>query len=269
MIRSAIALAAIVLLSAETAAQAPEPQPPAPAGDAELAKKLANPVASLISVPLQLNYDCCVGPDDDGAFVLNIQPVIPFRAGENLDLIVRTILPLRYTEGSSSNDAEGFGFGDTTQSFFFAPPPKNGLTLAAGPVILWPTGTEGYGSGKWGAGITGLALKQQGPVTYGALANHIWSVAGSENRPDISNTFLQPFFNYTWPDTTGLIVNLESSYDWERDQWTIPLNTGVSHIYDFSGQKVSLGAQARVYLDRPEGGPDWGLRFVATFLFPK
>jgi hypothetical protein len=30
---------------------------------------------------------------------------------------------------------------------------------------------------------------------------------------------------------------------------------------------VSLGAQARAWLDRPDGGPDWSLRVVATCLF--
>jgi hypothetical protein len=266
MIRTVLALAALIFVSGQAVAQ--EQAEPAGYSDEELAKKLANPVASLVSVPLQLNYDCCYAPDDNGAWLLNVQPVMPFALNDNLNLIVRTILPLHYREGRSSVDGEGFGFGDTTQSFFFAPPPNNGLTLAAGPVIYWPTGSEGYESGKWGAGITGLALKQQGHVSYGLLANHIWSVAGSENRPDISSTFLQPFYNYTWPDTTSFIINLESTYDWEREQWTIPLNTGISRIYNFSGQKVSLGAQARAWLDRPDGGPDWGLRFVATFLFP-
>ena len=263
MVRTVFALTALVFLSAEAMAQE------AGHSDAELAKKLSNPVSSLISLPFQLNYDCCSGPDDDAAWVLNVQPVMPFALNDQWNMIVRTILPLHYREGRSSIDGEGFGFGDTTQSFFFSPQPVNGLTWAVGPAFLWPTGSEGYESGKWGAGPTGLLLKQDGPLTYGLLANHIWSVAGAENRADISNTFLQPFFNYTWPDSTGFLINLESTYDWERDEWTIPLNTGFSHVYNISGQRVSLAANARVYLDRPDGGPDWGLRFVATFLFPK
>jgi hypothetical protein len=263
MIRTALGLTALAFLSAEATAQE------AANSEAELAKKLANPVSSLISLPLQLNYDCCVGPDNDSAWVLNVQPVMPFALNDKWNMIVRTIVPLHYREGSSSIDGEGFGFGDTTQSFFFSPQSVNGLTWAVGPAFLWPTGSEGYESGKWGAGPTGLVLKQQGHMTYGILANHIWSVAGAENRPNISSTFLQPFFNYTWPSSTGFLINLESTYDWERDEWTIPLNTGVSHVFKFGEQRVSLAANARVYLDRPDGGPDWGLRFVATFLFPK
>ena len=267
MIRNTLIAAALVTASGSALAQ--EPTQSAGNSEAELAKKLANPVSSLISLPLQLNYDCCVGPDNDSAWVLNVQPVIPFTLNDNWNMIVRTIVPVHYREGRSNNPGEGFGLGDTTQSFFFSPKPVNGLTWAVGPAFLWPTGSGGFQTGKWGVGPTGLVLKQGGHMTYGLLANHIWSVAGQESRSDISNTFLQPFFNYTWPDSTGFLINLESTYDLEREEWTIPLNTGVSHMYKFGEQRVSLAANARVYLDRPDGGPDWGLRFVATFLFPK
>ncbi|MES1198643.1 MAG: hypothetical protein ABUS48_01530 [Pseudomonadota bacterium] len=232
--------------------------------DAELAQKLANPVVSLISVPLQYNYDCCTGVSD-ARWTLNVQPVLPFALNARWNLIVRTIVPIIDQEGEPDHS----GFGDTTQSFFFAPPSKNSLTWAVGPVFYYPTGTDGLSSAKWGAGPTALVLKQTGHVTYGALVNQIWSFAGAGSHPSISTTFLQPFFNYTYPDTTGISVNLESTYDWKHDQWTIPLNVGISHIYAFTGQRVSLGATGRVYLDSPRGGPGWGLRFVATFLFPK
>jgi hypothetical protein len=238
--------------------------------DAELAKQLSNPVASLISVPLQNNYDCCYGPEDAGRYTLNIQPVVPVTLTEDWNVIIRTILPVIWQDETVAGDEESFGFGDITQSFFFTPAkPKNGLVWGVGPAILYPLGNDAIGTEKWAIGPTGLLLKQEGPHTFGILANHLWSVAGQENRDDVSATFLQPFYSYAYPDSTTISVNLESSYDWEHDQWTVPLNVGASHIYKFGPQRVSLGVQGRYYLDAPDEGPDWGLRLVATLLFPK
>ena len=55
----------------------------------ELAKELQNPLAHLISVPMQLNYDKDIGPNEDGAlWQLNIQPVYPFTLNEDWHLIL-------------------------------------------------------------------------------------------------------------------------------------------------------------------------------------
>jgi len=239
--------------------------------DAELAKQLSNPVASLISVPLQNNYDCCYGPEDAGRYTLNIQPVIPMKLGEDWNLIIRTIVPVVWEDATVAGGDESFGFGDVTQSFFFSPrkPGPSGIVWGVGPAILYPLGNDELGTEKWGLGPTALVLKQSGPTTVGLLANHIWSVAGQENRDDVSTTFIQPFYGYAYPDSTSITINLEASYDWEHEAWNVPLNAGVSHIYKFGQQRVSLGIQGRYYLKRPEEGPEWGMRFVATFLFPE
>ena len=237
---------------------------------AELAKKLANPVASLISVPLQNNYDCCYGPSDGYRYTLNVQPVVPISIAPEWNLIVRTIVPIIHQEEPAPGVGDATGFGDTVQTFFFSPKAaRNGLTLAAGPVFLWPTGGSDLSGEKWGAGPSALVLKQQGHVTMGVLANHLWSYAGDAARPGVSASFVQPFFTYTYPSSTALSMSVEATYDWKADQWNAPLVAGVSRVYRFGQQRVQLGAQGKVYLDKPAGGPDWGLRFNVVFLFPR
>jgi hypothetical protein len=262
---SALIAAAFSALIA-TPAWAEDEAPAHEAGsDAELARQLANPVSSLISLPFQFNYDCCHEPGDSGRWLLNVQPVVPLNLSEDWNLIIRTIVPMIYDEGT-----EQTGFGDTTQSFFFSPShPQNGLTWAIGPALYYPTGTDGLSAAQWGAGPTALVLKQQGRVTYGFLANHIWSFAGDEDSADLSTTFIQPFFNYTFPDSTGILINSESTYDWEHDQWTVPINVGLSHMYQVGDQRLQLALVGRAYLEAPDNGPDWGVRFVTTFLFPR
>ena len=87
----------------------------------ELAKKLNNPVASLISVPLQFNYDTGFGPKDADKLTLNVQPVIPVSINEDWNVIVRTIVPVVYQESIADGIDSKFGLGDTLQSFFFSP----------------------------------------------------------------------------------------------------------------------------------------------------
>ncbi len=240
----------------------------------ELAKKLANPVAALISVPFQLNYDEKIGPTESGhRWLLNLQPVVPITLSEEWNVISRTILPIVSQQDVSAGAGSQSGLGDIVQSVFFSPkaPTAGGWIWGAGPVLLLPTGTDDLLSAKkWGLGPTAVLLKQDQGWTYGALANHIWSVAGDKGRPDISTTFLQPFLAYTTPTAWTYSVNTESTYDWENKQWSVPLNALVSKVTKIDSQLLSVGGGVRYWADGPDSGPHgWGLRLVVTFLFPK
>ncbi len=254
------------------------------AAAAELAKKLANPVASLISVPIQNNLDFGIGSANAMRYTANIQPVIPFSLGEDWNLITRTIVPVIYAESPVQGGSDKSGLGDIVQSFFFSPKaPVGGWILAAGPVLLYPTATDkALGFGKWGAGPTALALQQNHGWTYGLLVNHLWSYANAGryaasdagdasdgSGAQVNATFIQPFVSYTTKTFTTFGVNTESTYDWEHSQWTVPVNVSVSQLLKLGKQPIQLSLGAKYYADGPSGGPDWGLRFTVTFLFPK
>ena len=240
------------------------------ANEADLAQQLANPVASLISVPIQGNIDFGVGPGDGTRSVTNIQPVIPFELRENWNLISRTILPVIDQEGIDLAGAtDAFGLGDTVQSFFISPKSSDPI-WGLGPVFLLPTATDDLlGGEQWGAGPTGLVLRQSGHWTYGALANHLWSFAGDDARNDVNATFLQPFVSYITDSKTTFGLSLESTYDWDGGEWNVPANFVVSQLLKIGDQPVQIFGGVRYYLDKPDGGPEWGLRFGMTFLFPQ
>ncbi|HEV2804277.1 MAG TPA: hypothetical protein VGW57_05010 [Chthoniobacterales bacterium] len=238
--------------------------------EAELAKQLQNPVASLISVPFQNNFDFNLGSNDDGfKYTLNFQPVIPVSLGKDWNLIIRTIVPIISQNDVIPNTSQS-GLGDIVQSFFFSPKkPVGGLILGFGPVLLYPTATDSLlGSEQWGAGPTGLVLKQTGGWTYGLLFNHIWSYTRESGRNYVSSTFLQPFISYTTKTKTTFGLNTESTYDWHNSQWTIPINLSVSQLIKVGKMPVSLGLGVKYYAETPSGGPDWGVRFIVTPLFP-
>jgi len=242
--------------------------------DADLAQELTNPLADLITVPIQMNFDGDIGLDDKGEKVTtNIQPVIPFEVNENWNLITRTIVPIVYQDNVFPGKGSQFGLGDISPSLFFSPkaPTANGLIWGIGPVFLLPTASDSkLGSEKWGAGPSAVGLVMNGAWTYGVLANHVWSFAGDDDRADINNTFIQPFVAYTWPSAWTVVVQSESSYNWDTENWSVPLNLGVSKLVRFGRLPVSLQGAIGYWAESPKLGPE-GFRFrlQANVVLPK
>ena len=238
----------------------------------ELAKKLANPVANLISFPLQNNTDYGIGQYNGSKNTLNIQPVIPIQLSPKLNLITRFILPLISQRDITGPGTKETGLSDLSATAFFAPSnTKNGLIWGAGPAFLIPTGTDDFlTTKKWGVGPSGLVLKQAKALTFGFLVNQIWSFAGSKDRPDVNQMFLQPFFTHNWKSGAGLGINAEITQNWSTSTTLAFINPIVTGVTKLGKQTVSLGVGPRIPVAGPsESRPDFGFRAVLTFVFPK
>ncbi len=239
---------------------------------AELAKKLANPVASLISVPFQNNMDAGIGEFNGTRNTLNIQPVIPIKLSAAVNLITRIVLPVVSQHDIYGEGTQQSGLSDAVASAFFSPAEaKNGLIWGAGPAFLIPAATDDLlGTKKFGVGPTALVLKQTNGWTIGALVNQLWSVAGDEDRPDVNQLFLQPFVNYNWKSGAGMGVNSEVTQNWEGNTTSAFINPTVSGVTKLGKQIVSLVVGPRIQVAAPEGTKaDFGVRTVIVFVFPK
>jgi hypothetical protein len=240
----------------------------------DLAKKLSNPVADLISVPFQGNWNHGIGPDAEGdQYYVNVQPVIPFHLNKDWNLISRTILPVVTQNDILPGSGNQYGLGNTQQSLFFSPvKPTHGIIWGVGPIAYLHTASDQLlGPDKWGAGPTGVALWQGGPWTAGILANQIWSFAGDSDEADINQAYFQPFIAYTTKDAWTFSLNSESTYYWDSQEWSVPFNAQIQKLVHFDKQPIALYVGARYWAVTEEGvGPnDWGVRAGMTFLFPK
>lgn len=246
-------------------------EPPAEEGAAELSKKLSNPVSSLISFPVQSNFDFGMGQGSGWRFTMNVQPVIPVALNKDWNLISRTIVPIIHQGNVIAQGTGQSGLGDVVQSFFLSPNKAEPFIWGAGPVVLVPTATNNFlGSKQLGIGPTAVVLKQQGPWTTGVLWNHIWRVAGGSSRPRVNSDFFQPFLSYSTRDGWSYTLNTESVYDWTGNHWAIPINVQIAKIVRFGTQPVSFGGGIRCWATSPQGGPQGcGFRIIVTGIFPK
>jgi hypothetical protein len=264
---------ALLAFAAVSTALAEEPSPSGTDDSAELAKKLSNPIANLISVPIKYSWDTGIGPAEADRSTYIVQPVIPFEISTDWNLITRTIMPV-YIDSQSPvpGGKKASGAGDILQSFFFSPkaPTSSGWIWGVGPAISYPTASnDSLGSGKWSAGPTVVLLKQESGWTYGLLANQLWSFAGSDNRQNVSAAFVQPFVSYTTKTYTTYGLNTQSTYDWKTSQWTAPVYLSVAQLVKFGKQPVSFQLSYHNFVEHPLYAPDWGVDFQATLLFPK
>jgi hypothetical protein len=262
-----MALAAAVLLSTGVWAAGESAE--------ELAKKIQNPVADLISVPFQNNFNFNVGPEDDLQYVLNIQPVVPIHLSTDWNLITRTIVPVISQPGFTPDQDRVNGMGDIQFTGFLSPSNSEGLIWGAGPIVQFPTNTDDrLGNDRWGLGASAVALKMSkgSPWVYGALVNNVWSVGGSDSDPSYSNLLIQPFLNYNFTGGFYLSSAPVITAAWKADsgdRWTVPLGGGIGKIVHLGRLPLNLQLQAYYNVVTPDDGADWQLRFQIQFLFPK
>lgn len=237
---------------------------------AELAKKVQNPLANLVTLPLQANFNGGVGPYDRQAFNLNVQPVIPF-PGKKWNIIARTIIPVNSVPQGETDSI--FGIGDTSLSLFWSPAKASKLVWGVGPAISIPTASnsEVLGSGKLSLGPTGVLFYQVGKWTMGGVASNIWSVAGDSDRDDVNFFLAQYFVNYNFGGGWALGTAPIITANWKADsgnEWTIPWGLQVSKVTHFGSRPVNLLLGYYENSEYPEGGAENQVRIQVNFMFP-
>ncbi len=270
-----ISLFAAMLLGLGLSAQAS-----AAMTDAEttaLAKQSQNPVASLISLPFELNYNGEFGPNNGNQAVLNVKPVIPVSIGENWNLINRAIIPVVSQPGIPGGPNRQNGLGDTVYQGFISPKKTGEWIWGAGAQLNIPTHTdETLGNKHWAAGPSAVVLTMPGNWVYGAVASQAWDFADSGNDGSdegISALTVQPFVNYNfghgWYVVSAPVLTANWKAEKSSDEWTIPVGGGVGRVFAVGGQHINARMAYYYNVEKPEFGAQWDLQFSLFFLFPK
>ena len=283
--RASIVLNTLVLLASihgtalaqqtsTTQTHAADPPEDHSAEAADVAKQLANPIANMVSIPFQFNWQVHIAPFDSTRFLLNFQPVVPMTLNDNWNLIMRFILPFMGQPVTSLGGFPESGTSDITLSLFFSPS-KSKLIWGVGPAFGIPTSTDPQlTSGKFSVGPTAVVLRQEGPWTVGALVNQLWSygsVASYFTR-SVNQMFLQPFVAYQMKHTVTLTLDSESTFDWEASsdqRSTVPIIALISKVTRLGPFPFSIQGGAGYYVWRPDGAQHWLVRLNFVLILPR
>ena len=275
-------LAAVTVPSVGAAAEAHEGK----SAD-EVAKELANPASSLAFLSFKNQYRTYTGDlpdaDDQDNYTLLFQPVFPFpladtASGGKANLFVRPAIPVVFDQpvpelNGASLDWDGVtAMGDWGFDVLYGVTEKNGLIWAFGAVGTLPMATDSdVASKQWRLGPELLIAKQEKWGLYGFFPSHQWDIGGWGEGKDnsYSTTQLEPVFKYL-PGGGWAVGSLPiMTYDWEAEEWTIPLNLTVSKTVSWGNMPVKVELELNYYVEQPdEFGPEWMIGFNITPVVP-
>ena len=245
---------------------------------AAMARVLQDPLAYISAI--MTDNDIYVGTGDgEASTVLQIQPVYSLNF-DGFSLIPRAVIPVmglapnaqlppinEPTPGGSTR----WGLGDTAIQAFYAPKTTGAWKWGIGPQVSLRTRTRSSHAGAgWGGGAAGVLVGGIGDNTSVAIiAGHMWGQNG------FSTTLIQPNIYYNFPKLSGIAVAYNAAITYDHsirsgDKLQLPLGATLSQTSSLGGGyglELAIGAYA--YPVKPDGGPDWSLKFQINLVLPR
>ena len=236
----------------------------------ELAAELSNPNTAVATLTFKNQFRWFEGdlPDADNqsSYTLLFQPAFPFVLDSGNKILWRPAVPFIVDQPVIDPLDGGFGnktgLGDIVFDLAYAPQKEGGQLLAYGIIASLPTATDdSLGSDRWTLGPEVLLGIIKSKSIMGIFPNHQWDIGGSGDA-DINLTSTQIFYTHLpgggWNVGTGPNI----TYDWENEQWTVPLQINIGKTVVWNGRPWKLSAELNYYVEKSDAfGPEWMLSF--------
>lgn len=274
----------------------------------KIAKMTANPIGAAWMLWSQNDYTWYEGDAISGTETFNsfkFQPVMPFPltlGGEDWNLLFRPVFQYQSVPldkdvselvgvapdviqadedlaaiASTAFDDRTTGIGDTALLALLGPNRLDGAVWGVGVTQIFPTAAEDVlGQEKWQAGPAVLwanLAPNPGGFNVGFLAQHWWSYAGEDDRPDTSLTDIQYFINYRYNKTVLIGMTPNIRYNWEADdsddRLTFPVGLGISNVVKLGKLPVRFAAEVQYSVISPDNiGSEWNFRVLLIPVIP-
>lgn len=239
----------------------------------ETAKQLANPNTPLASLTLKNQWTHWEGSLLDGngldSETLLFQPSFPFPINETDSIFLRPAFPFLVDQpvvDAAGNVTRETGFGDMGLDLAFGRTTKSGFLTAVGMVGGIPIGENGLSSNTWTLGPELFLGKISRTGVLGAFTTHQWNVSGPR---ETSLTTIQPIATFLPGGGWAVGTTGSMSYNWETDQWTIPIQMQISRTMKFGKLPVKMALEANYYIEKPDAlGQEWMIGFNITPVVP-
>ncbi len=286
------------LAQAEAGAEKAKGDNKAQMSDAEVSLQLNNPVSNLWQISMQNDMtirDIKGGPDNQILNNFKFQPVMPIPLTDEWRVVVRPVFqlnaynipevasgppvkggpagiplpPVGPPTGSFSTDV---GLGDTIfLTAFSNAPPKSKWQYGFGPTWIFPTATDDtLGARKWAVGPAAAAiyLGDPGSVIAGGLVQHWWSFGGPGDV-DVNLTDIQYVLKYRVTDTFSIGFAPNIQYNWENDDWSVPVGGGLDFTVKIGKTLMKLAFEVHYHVETFEGFDNqWNFRLLLSPVLP-
>ena len=232
-----------------------------------------------LALPVELDADS--GASNGDATILRIAPLYGFGSLGKMKVVHINLITIADAPGGvpgrpgNPNPEPGdrvFGLGDLVHASFLTANTSGNFSWGAGVMLSIPIATDDkLGSGKWSVGPSFRIGYKSGPWNVGAFGGQIWSIAGDDERNDVSQLIVRGAVRRQLPNNWYFVSAPIITANWNAigQKWLVPLGGGFGKVVNIHSNPWAFSLQGYYNAIKPAGAPDWSVRFSVIAAIPQ